>query len=326
MRQRLRRTSAGVPGNTVARLGSMVVLLMVIGMMYNRARDPQTWRWLADDREAEVNAAPDRVANGGPPLAKEDEPEEVVIPGPTDEDPAEWDDVQRLFDALSDKMPLAVVEMPAYWRLMRWARAQSFDELERRADRKVHYRDLWEQPEKYRGKPIRLRLHIIRVTKHEAAENSADVKDVYEAWGWTDESKSYPYVVVFSELPPGMKIGDDVRDEGVFVGYFLKVMSYPDALDKLRASPLLMGRMHRAAPGGARPVVGRGDWLWIWGGGGVIILAAAVGIWLRFSRVRMPTISPEATTDEEDLENWMRGGTPQPPASPRPLETEKATE
>jgi hypothetical protein len=38
--------------------------------------------------------------------------------------------------AVSDKARLKTHEMPAYWRLMKWARAQSFDELEERAIRK----------------------------------------------------------------------------------------------------------------------------------------------------------------------------------------------
>ena len=40
---------------------------------------------------------------------------------------------RRLFEAVTDKTKLESVEMPAYWRLMRWARAQSFAELAQRA-------------------------------------------------------------------------------------------------------------------------------------------------------------------------------------------------
>jgi len=42
-----------------------------------------------------------------------------VVPGQTDEDPAEWDAIREEFQAVSDKEKLQGEEMAAYWRLMR---------------------------------------------------------------------------------------------------------------------------------------------------------------------------------------------------------------
>ena len=97
--------------------------------------------------------------------------------------------------------------MPAYWRCLKWARAQSFAELERRAADGVVYTQLLEQPDKYRGKLLRLRLHIRRVLDWEAPKNSAGVRRVYEAWGWTDESKSHPTSPSSATLPAGHETG-----------------------------------------------------------------------------------------------------------------------
>ena len=169
--------------------------------------------------------------------------------------------------------------MPAYWRCLKWARAQSFAQLDQRAIHGLVYTQLWEQPDKYRGKLIRLRLHLQRILDWEAPENSAGVRRVYEAWGWTDESKSFPYVVVLSDVPKGIPLGDNLHEEGLFVGYFLKTMAYT-AYNRNRSSPLLLGRMEwlpSTAP--AHPIVGRRDWVWITAVGIPVVLLIVAGTW-----------------------------------------------
>ena len=183
-------------------------------------------------------------------------PAEIIVPGPTDQNESEAAAARSLFQAVTDRAPLSKIEMPAYWRCLKWARAQSFADLERRAVHGVVYTQLWEQPDKYRGKLVRLRLHIRRILDWEAPENSAGVRRVYEAWGWTDESKSFPYVVVFSDLPEGIPLGDNVEEEGLFVGYFLKTIAYT-AFNRNRSSPLLLGRMKWLASAGPGPSAGR---------------------------------------------------------------------
>ncbi len=208
--------------------------------------------------------------------------------------------------------------MPAYWRCLKWARAQSFADLERRAVHGVVYTQLWEQPDKYRGKLVRLRLHIRRILDWEAPENSAGVRRVYEAWGWTDDSKSFPYVVVFSDLPEGIPLGDNVEEEGLFVGYFLKTIEYT-AFNRNRSSPLLLGRMKwlaSAAP--AHPLVGRNDWFWIGAIAVPVLLLIAFGTWFqmrRFRRVKLPAAPP---ADEAEIENWFRNGSASSPADDAP--------
>src|SRR5581483_11969283 len=136
-----------------------------------------------------------------------------------------------------DRAPLRPREMPLYWQLMQWSRTQPIQQLERRATVEPPFKDFFEVPQKQRGKPIRLRMHVTRVLQYDAPENPLGLKECYEAWGWTDESKSFPYVIVFPDLPSGMPVGKDAHAEVVFVGYFLKVMSYT-AFDATRGAPL----------------------------------------------------------------------------------------
>jgi hypothetical protein len=312
MARRWQRSAGGAAANPMSRLVSMIMMLVVLGLMYTRAKDPNTWRWLADDSPAETTATAPRAVAANDPTAPGDsqneraEPKtETVVAGPTDQDPRELDEAGEQFLAVSDKAPMAPSEMPAYWRLMRWARAQTFAQLESRAARDPIYTRLWEQPEKHRGKLFRLRLHIKRVLEHPAPKNSAGVTTMYEAWGWTDESKSYPYVVLFSELPPGMKTGDDLHEEGVFCGYLLKTLSYV-AFDKMLASPMLLGRMERVAKpgqrGGGKP---GGEWTMTLAAGAALVLLVGAGALARMLW-RRPRVVAAGALPDMAIEDWLQ--------------------
>ena len=229
---------------------------------------------------------------------------DTVAPAATDLDRTEWDKAQNLFQALSDRTALAPEEMPAYWRCMKWSRAQTFAEMEHRAASNVAYTRLFEQPEKYRGRLVRLRLHVKRILDWDAHENSAGVKHVYEAWGGTEQSNAL-YLTVFSELPAGMKVGEELHEEGLFVGYFLKDMGY-QAFNKNRSVPLLVGRMHRVAGAAPAPFVARSDWNWLWAIAVVFVLIGFSTAWLRFRRSRRTPVAVSSPTDEAEIEEWFK--------------------
>src|ERR1700733_2956287 len=127
-------------------LTRMCALLIVLGLIYSWARNPQSWRWL-ENESIEPTATNSAVSTEGKmaPPAKAPSRTERIVAGPTDQDPSEAAAGRRLFEALSDRSALSDVEMPAYWRCLKWARAQSFDELKRRAADGVMYTRLFEQ-------------------------------------------------------------------------------------------------------------------------------------------------------------------------------------
>ena len=313
-RVRYAARSSSMPGNVMLRLSSAIVALLILGMIYTRARGPRAWRWLGEeDGAAPVAVVAIRAQAGsqGTPTR----PEELVIPGPTDLDERESPEVQNQFLAVGDKTALDKADMPAYWRLMRWARAQSFDELQARAAQKVPYTQFFEDPEKYRGAPVRLRLHIKRILSYDAPENSAGLETVYEIWGTTDESQTYLYSVVCPELPPGMQTGTDVSEEGVFVGYFLKVMPYEGAIKRL-AAPLLIGRLRSVPRPVVVPVAQLPSWVWL-ACGAVVLGAAAIG-WRLFAHAPQRRRIQTAEIDDEEAADWFgqTGGDGTEPAEP----------
>lgn len=262
------------------RMLSMLMVIVVLWMLFDRVKDPATWRVLLDAKEDVPIAAAQDTASAA--TSSEARPVEgaVVVPGPNDLDEQEAAQAQEMLQLVSDKTPLKPREMHAYWRLMTWSRTASFTELKQRAMHDVPFTQLWEQPERYRGKLITMRLHVRRVLKYEAPSNPQELPYTYEAWGWTDESRSFPYVVVFPECPPGLPVGTDVRGEVVFVGYFLKQMSYT-AFDVSRGAPLLIGRIE-LVPGLAKPAPAPANpslVLWAVAIGTVV---AGLAVWFQF--------------------------------------------
>jgi hypothetical protein len=185
-------------------------------------------------------------------VAREPAKDENLVPGKNDLDAEQVADLKDWLEMVRDRTPLKGREMPAYWTMLRWSRTQKFSELEKRATAEPVFSQLWEEPNKYRGHLYKLRLHVRRVLEYDAPENPIGLKRAYEIWGWTENSKSFPHVVVVPELPPGLKVGADSEGEAVFVGYFLKIMSYT-AFDADRGAPLFVGRARTVTPGyGAR--------------------------------------------------------------------------
>jgi hypothetical protein len=270
-------------------------MLTLVGLLMSHAARPQTWRWLEEAHaQDELVAAPPADA---PDAGAGGEP---VVPGAIETDPAEREAAEAQFRNLRDKTPMSVEEMPPYWRLMKWARAQSFADLARRARTGVFFTQLWEQPQKHRGVPIQMRLHVRRVLSHEAPENSAGVARVYELWGVTDESRAHPY---------GAQVFVDVD----FAGYFLKLLGY-EASDNRRAAPLLIGRLHAApVPAVQQREKGAGTkefWRTAIIGGSVTlrVLAGAWLLTLRRRAVRNGWAAAEHQRAVESAQDWLSRG------------------
>ena len=296
-------------GTTLSRLGSMLMVLAVLAALYSRLRDPDSWSFLIEDRNA---TAQESTRESPEPV-----PEEIVE-GLNDLDADEVESARKQFEFLVDRIPLKSREMNAYWKLMDWSRTQSFADLEERAAKDVAFTQIWEQPDDYRGKLIRLKLHVRRIIEFKSPENPSSIPKVYEAWGWTDESRSFPYVVVFPDLPEGVSLGTDIRTEFVFVGYFLKIMSYT-AFDHTRGAPLLIGRVQSAEPQIAAERSSESGYLWT--AIAAISLLGLVGYLIQqFRRKPVPRESslPDSLTNLDQIQansgNAQSQGTPDHPS------------
>ena len=309
-RFRDRRPATFFRGSEMSRLMTLVVMLGVLLLLMDRARDPNTWRWLAPG---------DTLAQADGGDQKEQSPASDLAPttsGPTDLDPAELDAAREELGAVADKVPLGKEEMPAYWRLMAWNLRQSTDALRKRADKSVTFRELWQRPEKWRAKLVEIPVHLRRTaTVRDLEKNSSGLKTVYEVWGWNSDSQPYWYWMIVPELPPEMPLGESIYEEATFVGYFLKLLPYEDRQGKTLATPLVIGRLvwH---PAPSNPLARRDEWQWTW------YIAAALLV-LFVVRWGMPLVGrfrhgpvvpgPASASDERAVEAWLEADESTPP-------------
>jgi len=274
----------------------MLVLLGVVGLLVQRARDPATWQWLENHRPAPQSSParqPERpdVPPGGP-----------VAAGPTDEDPDQHTDAAEEFQAVTDgTIGIQPEEMLAYWRLLLWTEHQSMDMLTRRSRGDVFFTELMQFPENYRGRLVSLDLNVRRVLAYDLDDTPLGRKRLYELWGFSEESKAWLYVAVTAHLPEGMATGSDVYERIRLTGYFFKLQGYYEAGAKPRAAalraPLLVGRVTRYAPVSIAQASPRNDpWTAVVVGGVVIVLVGIVG-WQYVSNRR--AVKVESTRREE---------------------------
>ena len=241
-RRDLRRPTGAFRLNEMMRLLSAIVLLGIIGLLCVQTRQVKLWSLIANDDSQNMPTVKPGASAASEP--EQMEWKETIVEGPTSDDPEEQDDAKADFPALFDKQDILAEEMPSYWRLLRWTQAESTESLHARSRNDLVYTHLAQDPEKYRGTLVSLRLHLKRVLRHDAPQNSDNLGKVFEAWGTTKESGSNPYVVIFPEKQPQLPLGADVFEEAKFEGFFLKLLSYEARDGHKRYAPLLVGRLN----------------------------------------------------------------------------------
>ncbi|HEX4143029.1 MAG TPA: hypothetical protein VHY91_05725 [Pirellulales bacterium] len=334
-RFRDRQSSKLFRGGEMAKMMAMIGMLLVVGMMILRARDADTWRFLASDpapapqaqgeEPAEAISTGAEAAAAGADSSAADEAQGPAADGdrspddsppvdatpPLDEDAEERAALTEEFQAITDRSPLAKEDMFAYWRLLRWTESVRLPAMLKRARTDVRYGDLILDPTAYRGDLLKVRLHVAQVLKFQAAaDNPLGIETYYQAVGWNDASQAWFYFCIFTDLPPGMPLGDRVTQEGTFVGYFLKTTTYQDGQGKRIQAPVLIGRMvwHPSLP--VKPREQEGPLTWVLGG--VLIVGFLVRmVWrMRLGKKREPLAGvlrgrPSSEEPVESVEDWL---------------------
>ena len=288
------------------------MLLVVVGMLMVQARNASLWRWAANVAEDESKPA-QAVANTNAAVDDDNRFIETLVTGPNDQQAFEQSQAEYQFQAVTDKAPNSAEEMPSYWRLMRWSMTESFDDLWERAHKDRYFTHLGQTPEKHRGELIAMTLQLHRAVPHppERQKNAAGVEQVYEVWGVTDESRTGLYCLLFYDLPPQFPMRPRIHEKVQFVGYFLKLISYEDALGKTRWAPLLIGRLRlkeNSAQFAQRQKESEARLL-PWVLGGAVVLFAGLAIWTRRYLAASSVSGLESvTTDHQAIEHWLETG------------------
>jgi hypothetical protein len=275
------RTTGFLSTAQAMRLVSMVAMLVVIGLTIERTGP---WR-----RNLPVPNPPQGVnqQSAGPAIA----PDPPVMASdaadsPDDRDPDEMAAFRHEIETVADGATLILpVEMPAYWRLLKWVTDRSTAELAARHPRRVTFQELRQYPDKYRGQLVELELNIRQAFANEemAANNPAGVTKLYELWGFPTAGRGWLYDVLTPEVPAGFPEGSGIKQTVRVYGYFFKLQGYQPLGAKPYAppqvAPLIIGRIESVSTAAAvNPAEETLTYIVLIGGGAILL--CAIGYWI----------------------------------------------
>jgi hypothetical protein len=139
-------------------------------------------------------------------------------------------------------------EIDAYLDAVHRAHSYSAAAFANSARQDVTYAHLWNEPHKYRGQVVHVEGRLKRVRRFDPGMmlSQAGVQDLYEGWIFAAEQYgANPVCTIFTDLPDGVPVAEDVQVSVAFDGYFFKKYRYKAGDSKpgeAREVPLLIGR------------------------------------------------------------------------------------
>jgi len=148
----------------------------------------------------------------------------------------------------------ASLEQDAYFLMLTEANRTSVEAFDQAAKENaaVGYAQLYQEPAAHHGQVVHFEGRLKRVRRWDQAPPNAavgGVRNVYEAW--LVLPNNHPVWIIFTELPPGLEVKDEMDVPAGFSGYFFKKVSYTpkkplnqsaEAKDKPLFAPLVIGR------------------------------------------------------------------------------------
>jgi hypothetical protein len=127
-----------------------------------------------------------------------------------------------------------------------------------RPNKGVGRAELLRDPARFRGRVVPLRGALRRVRRVELPENLKvqGLTALYEGWVTEPSAPNDPWCVLFTALPPHVRVGGELRKQAVVSGYFFKALRYR-ARNQDRTAPLLIGRSVDVEEPAKIPAMGR---------------------------------------------------------------------
>lgn len=192
------------------------------------------------------------------------DPERTPIPAPVEAPPpsVHIDKDRILFTYIDDDAPfreeaLTPGEYEAYNEVLLHARQFPVQELQQKARRDLHFRDLYlpgRRDFKLELVYFEGRLRQLRRVEPTRGLKEAGIKDLYEGWLFPKDEVN-PLCLVITELPEGLKPQENLRADEMFqwaqfAGYSFKLLQYESRQNDVRnpgrnvfrRAPVLLGR------------------------------------------------------------------------------------
>ncbi len=235
------------------------------------------------------------------------EPRGLPVAPPEGVSAEEWDEALTELDVVNDgTMQCAAEEMPAYWRLLKWAGGESVGDSKQQAAPQISLRDLFKRPDASRGRSVRVNLHVRRIAACAAPKNSLGVENLYEVWGWCESAPDSLVACITAELPPGIEPGEYVEERATLCGYFYKFQGYRTAgsnAQSVASAPLIIGRLSPWQQ--PMTVVAKGNDWWF-AAAGLLLAVSFAGLLVRRSLTRSrESVEQPPLVATTKLEDWL---------------------
>jgi hypothetical protein len=260
----------------------LLVLLLMLGIvliLIDRARDPALWRWVGllappphepagsaaiDNRldaAARSKSLPDAFLSPGATAGLSSSAEntvgqanrgthqfrleEALVPGehlaakPLASGKYFPGVEPAELDAIRDDTPSSRAEQTCSLRLLNILKTADLDTLRKASLGPVTYAQLFRQPDHYRGQLVTVSGIVRRANPIDLFANTWGIKQYYQVWLWPADNPSSPMMVYCLQLPKGFTTGMELAEQADVTGFFFKRCAY-EAKDGLRTAPEIL--------------------------------------------------------------------------------------
>jgi hypothetical protein len=212
------------------RLMLLILPLGLVIILMARLRDPETANRInpffapVPEQDAAINPEP-AVANVAPRAAA------GLFPG-IDPD---------LLKTVRDDTYFRNAEKDAWFHFFKRLQDTSQAELAKMHSLEANYVQLVDQPNFYRGKLVIVYGYLRQVTEQKPAANDLGINSYYRVVVEPTDDIDWPIIVYCLELPPNVRVGDDLFSNMKVVGLFFKKLSY-QWKEGMGTAPVLVAR------------------------------------------------------------------------------------
>lgn len=122
-------------------------------------------------------------------------------------------------------------------------RESRFAKHQRDPDSFPLYVDVFQNPDRWRGRLVTLKGHVRRVITYNGDSTLFDSQPLHELWLFTDDSQSNPAVIVTPSLPADFPVSSPLTDSVTVTGCFFKMYTYRSQQENRMAPLLLAGHV-----------------------------------------------------------------------------------
>ena len=228
----------------------LILLLGVVAILANWARQPGAWQWL--DRLADIpqDSPAGGIDNRLHPVPQDDMTLDSFIIGKPDSKKKEETDRRKgyfpgvdpaLLDSIQDNTVSSRGDLDSSLLLLDILDKTKQKELRKASEGRVTYAQLFRQPAHYRGRLVTISGVVNRVNWLELPKNKYGIRQYYQVWLVPNDNRSAPVVIYCLRLPKDFPIGMKVSEKAEITGFFFKSWVF-QAEGELWTAPTILAK------------------------------------------------------------------------------------